>query len=240
MSIGAALFFDDMSDAEIDDLRHTFERDGRVWLRNALPECSLLDLAEAGSNLPLPGQRLNHSDALSRTVAENAFLRTAIAKIDPLAKPVRVVAFNKSKQANWGVPWHQDRVISVAERHEIAGYQNWTLKSGVWHCEPPERILQRMLFVRVYLDSSDCSNGAMEIAVGSHKRGKVAAKDAEAVAQECPIEVCTSRPGDILILKMLTLHASKPANVPSNRRVLRIDFSPPPLPDPLKWMRASA
>ena len=158
-----------------------------------------------------------------------------IQQLDPNAKPVRVVAFNKSEDANWGVPWHQDRVIAVSQRTEIAGYRNWTEKSGAWHCEPPRHVLDQMLFVRVHLDDTNASNGAMEISVGSHLDGIVPAAHAEATARKHPVEICEAERGDVLILKMLTLHSSKPAKVRSGRRVLRVDFASSPLPKPLTW-----
>ncbi|MCA2011440.1 phytanoyl-CoA dioxygenase family protein [Cereibacter sphaeroides] len=108
-------------------------------------------------------------------------------------------------------------------------------KSGIWHCEPPESILDEMLFVRVHLADTDQTNGAMEIAVGSHAEGVVEFARANTAASSYPIELCSAKRGDVLILKMLTLHASKPAKVKSGRRVLRIDFSPSHLPSPLAW-----
>jgi hypothetical protein len=149
--------------------------------------------------------------------------------------PVRIIAFNKSENANWRVPWHQDRVIAVAAKADVAGYKNWTSKSGTWHCEPPQAILDGMLFVGVHRDDTNQSNGAMEIALGSHAHGVIHAANAEEVASACPIETCAAKRGDVLILKMLTLHSSQPAKVPSARRVLRMDFASTQLPSPLSW-----
>ena len=90
--------------------------------------------------------------ALSR----NYTLLRAIRQLDPDVVPVRTVSFNKSQRANWGVPWHQDRVIAVNDKVETEGYRNWTKKSGTWHCEPPLSVLENMLFVRVHLDDTAC------------------------------------------------------------------------------------
>jgi hypothetical protein len=75
----------------------------------------------------------------------------------------------------------------------------------------------------------------MEIAVGSHVNGIVPAASAEQTARKHPIENCDAKRGDVLVLKMLTLHASKPSQAASNRRVFRIDFASSELPDPLNW-----
>lgn len=218
-------------------LQRELGRAGRVWLRGAVADPDLSDLDTAASLQSKAGQRLESSAALRRALAPDSALLTAIRRIDPAAYPVRVVGFNKTDGTNWGVPWHQDRVIAVADRADCDGYGNWTRKAGVWHCEPPQQVLDAMLFVRVHLDDTGAENGAMQIATGSHRYGIVPAKSAETTALSCPVEVCTAKRGDVLILKMLTLHCSKPSTAPGNRRVLRIDFASSSLSHPLRWTK---
>lgn len=216
-------------------LASEFESSGRVWLRNAVSKEDLKLFDDATTASMKAGQRLEASNRLKAALSEESSLLRAVRRLSPNAVPVRVIAFNKSESANWGVPWHQDRVIAVSEKVEIAGYSNWTKKSGTWHCEPPLSILDEMLFVRIHLDDNDQSNGAMEIAVGSHSNGFIPSAEAESVAKKFPIETCEAKRGDVLILKMLTLHSSKPAQIQSGRRVFRIDFSSTQLPLPLSW-----
>ncbi|MEL6236317.1 MAG: phytanoyl-CoA dioxygenase family protein [Pseudomonadota bacterium] len=184
-----------------------FESSGRVWLRNAVSEEDLKLFDNSTTASTKAGQRLEVSKQLKAARSEEGSLIRAVQSLSPNAVPVRIVAFNKSESANWGVPWHQDRVIAVSQKAEIAGYKNWTKKSGAWHCEPPLSILDEMLFVRIHLDDNDQSNGAMEIAVGSHSNGFVHSAKAEQVANTHPIETCVAKRGDVLILKMLTLHS---------------------------------
>lgn len=148
--------------------------------------------------------------------------------------PVRLVSFEKNEDTNWQVPWHQDRVIAVRDRHDVPGFGNWTQKNGVWHCEPPLSLLQDMLFVRVHLDDSTTTNGAKEIAIGSH-RGAVAAAEASHKAATCQQELTLAAAGDVLVLSMLTLHRSRPSQDATPRRVLRVDFARCDLPKPLQW-----
>ncbi len=148
-----------------------------------------------------------------------------LAALEVDIAPVRLVAFNKSSDANWGVPWHQDRVIAVAQMVECTGYGNWVSKGGFWHCEPPLKLLARMLFVRIHIDPCDELNGAMEVALGSHKLGFVAASSAGSAAETLPTELCKADPGDVLIVKALTLHRSRAAAQPSSRRALRVDYA---------------
>lgn len=220
------------------DLKKQFDSTGRVWFRNAVSEDDLVLLDKAMAGSTKAGQRLDQAGVLGRALSSDRSLTKAVRALDDRAKPVRVVSFDKSERANWGVPWHQDRVIAVAGQEDVPGYRNWTRKSGVWHCEPPQAVLEQMLFVRVHLDNADQSNGAMQIAVGSHARGIIPASDAESEAKKFPIEVCSAGRGDVLILKMLTLHCSKPAEVKSGRRVFRVDFSSFQLPGSLSWASA--
>lgn len=234
--VSASLTIEEREDmVAAQSLCNEFEHSGRIWLRNAISEEDLALFDNATSASAKAGQRLDVSKSLEAALSEDRSLLRAVRHLVPEAAPVRIVAFNKSANANWGVSWHQDRVIAVAEKANVSGYKNWTNKSGTWHCEPPQSVLDEMLFVRVHLDDTDQSNGAMEIAVGSHSDGFISSAKAAEVASTYPIETCVAKRGDVLILKMLTLHSSKPAQVRSGRRVLRIDFSPSQLPPPLSW-----
>ncbi|MEL7150880.1 MAG: phytanoyl-CoA dioxygenase family protein [Pseudomonadota bacterium] len=153
----------------------------------------------------------------------------------PNHTPVRAVTFSRSETQSWSLPWHQDRVIALKERHEVHGFDKWTRKAGIWHCEAPLEYLDRMIFLRVFLDDVDAARGGMAYAIGSHREGLVAQSTAERVAQRCECAVEEARTGDILALPMLTLHRSGTADRPGMRRVLRIDLSEAPLPAPLTW-----
>jgi hypothetical protein len=205
---------------------------GVTWLRRALEADDLLGLDALAATEQKPGTRLQLDDAARAALAP---VDRLIEKSNPKMRPVRFVSFDKTAQTNWALPWHQDRVIAVKERHDVPGFKNWSRKGGVWHCEPPISVLNDMLFVRVHLDDADQAAGAMEIAMGSHLVGHVAADQAETVAASYPSHICEAARGDVLVLDMLTLHRSLPAAKPASRRVLRIDYAAAPLPEPLAW-----
>lgn len=211
-----------------------FEEIGRLWLRGAVPPDDLQAI-RALTSAGRPGERLRGSGVLARVLGAEGPVGSAIARLWPGMRPVRVVAFAKDEGANWGVPWHQDRVIAVAERVEGADATNWSRKDGVWHCEPAPEVLGAMLFVRVHLDPSTPWNGPMEVALGSHHLGVVPAPQTAEAAARLPQEACLAGFGDVLVLKMLTLHRSRPAEEPAPRRVLRVDYASRPLPGGLAW-----
>jgi hypothetical protein len=205
-----------------------------MWIRAALSQSELDVLDAIGPANKKPGARIT-------SVGEQgaAVLSTITGLVDAKAlsgaRLVRVIWFAKNETSNWGVAWHQDRIIAVARRVDLAGFSNWTLKSGIWHCAPPEYLLRQMCFVRIHLDDSDATNGAMQIAFGSEAAGVVASQDAAKVAASYPVETCTAKRGDQQILPMLTLHQSTASHTAAPRRAIRLDFAGFELPAPLKW-----
>src|SRR5262245_56095557 len=144
------------------DGRQELETLGRLWLRNLLSPAEAAALAQHCGVGARPGVRLGLHPELARCVGPASTLSRRVAKLGVDPAPVRLVAFNKSPHANWAVPWHQDRVIAVAEKHETPGYSNWVEKGVFWHCEPPIEALRQMVFVRIHLDRCDEKNGALE------------------------------------------------------------------------------
>ena len=209
-------------------------RQGYVWLRDAVSANDLQNLRDVSISGDGPGARVARADPLFRAVAQLPVI-DQIANMFPGQRPVRLIRFDKLGGSNWAVPWHQDRVIATAAQADLEGFENWSQKSGAWHCEPPEAVLQNMLFVRLHVDPSTAENGAMEIAEGSHRHGSVPSDQASHIAARHKTWVTTAEPGDVLILHMLTLHRSGRATDTSGRASLRIDFSPDRLPAPLNW-----
>ncbi|WP_422025582.1 phytanoyl-CoA dioxygenase family protein [Roseovarius sp.] len=216
------------------EAQRLFEREGRLWMRNALSPEELARLRTKWSAGARPGARHSNSTPFAQSLRRLDVV-SRLQRTWPGMRLVRVVSFEKRPGTNWGVPWHQDRTIAVSQRFETPGFCNWSEKQGQWHCEPPAEILRRMLFVRLHLDENTSANGAMEIAVGSHEAGLVPAAQAETVASQFRHEMTTAAAGDVLVLNMLTLHRSLPSQEQNTRRVIRMDFSADALPTPLDW-----
>ncbi len=205
--------------------------EGRMWLRGVVPAEDLDSLKQHSGLVARLGQRLplqEFSNLLSSVTQR-------VSTVFPDARPVRVVGFNKNEDRNWKVGWHQDRIIEVAERHDVAGYGNWSCKAGAWHCEPPLKLLQGMLFLRVFLDDVDADNGGMVFACGSHAAGAVPTGAGRDIVGNYPCETEVAKAGDVLVLPMLTLHRSGRSDVSAPRRVLRVDYAFDTLPPPLRW-----
>jgi ectoine hydroxylase-related dioxygenase (phytanoyl-CoA dioxygenase family) len=150
------------------------------------------------------------------------------------ARVVRSLFFDKQPAANWKVPWHQDVTIAVKNRLDLPDYQPWSLKDGIHHVQPPVAILEQMLTVRIHLDRTDESNGALRVIPGSHCDGKLSG-DAIDKWKQADSTLCTCEPGGILLMRPLLLHASSVAIEPSHRRVIHLDYASCNLPEGLEW-----
>lgn len=151
--------------------------------------------------------------------------------------PVRAIFFDKSPDANWLVPWHQDLMIAVSERHEVPGFGPWSVKDGIPHVLPPVEILARMITLRLSLDDCDAGNGALRVIPGTHTLGRVADGDLAALRETRGEVLCAMKAGDALLMRPLLLHASSRAADARQRRVLHVEFATEELPEPLRWAR---
>jgi len=212
-----------------------FEETGRLWIRQALAEADLSALEQAAAAPQKPGVRLAWNETFQEKLGANSKMADVVGHVMPNCFPVRLVAFDKTPEANWSVPWHQDRVLAVAERHDVHGFGNWSRKAGTWHAEPPTELLESMLFARIHLDDTDEVNGCLEIARGTHVSGLVPAHEATSIAEQAPREICRAARGDVLLVKALTLHRSLSSASQLSRRALRVDYANTALPPPLEW-----
>ena len=204
-------------------------------------ECDELGRAVADS-LPRRGGNSSNLRNLLRDVWPVATLARSSRLFDLVtsclgqrAFPVRALWFDKTPEANWAVPWHQDLAIAVKERVDVPGFGGWSVKAGVHHVHAPVTVLEQMLVARLHLDCCGADNGALQILSGSHQEGKL---DGEAIeswkTRVSPIVYKIER-GGVLLMKPLLLHASQPAVTPGHRRVLHIEYATCALPGGLEW-----
>ena len=167
-------------------------------------------------------------------------LKAIVAQHVPNPRPVRALFFDKTPDANWPVLWHQDLTIAVDRRIEKTGWGPWSTKAGVVHVEPPVQILERMLAVRLHIDESDTNNGPLRVLPGTHRLGRLRRERIADLRNEVQEVACTAPIGAALLMRPLLLHASSPAQTPSHRRVVQIEYAPADaLPEPLEWAFAA-
>ncbi|HYF14813.1 MAG TPA: phytanoyl-CoA dioxygenase family protein [Phycisphaerales bacterium] len=162
------------------------------------------------------------------------------ALVEPVLGPgafvARAILFDKRPDANWDVPWHQDKTIAVRERLEAPGFGPWSVKHGVHHVQPPAEVLARMLTVRLHLDDCGPENGALLAIPGSHMSMMTEEEvSAEAWDRHPAKAELVVRRGDAVLMRPLILHASKKSREPSRRRVVHLEFAFEQLPCGLRW-----
>jgi hypothetical protein len=182
---------------------------------------------------------LDASPEVRALAASSAMSGLATEVLGGKAVPVRGILFDKTSNANWKVPWHQDVTIAVDRRIEADGYGPWSVKAGVLHVQPPTTVLEQMISIRLHLDDCDETNGALKVVAGSHLRGRMPEAEASRCGLEGPVVVCDAHAGDALLMRPLLLHASSAALSPRHRRVIHIDYAAVELPSGLAWAATS-
>lgn len=215
-----------------------FSRDGAALIARQISDDDILALREmfGAMDFRVGARPFAASPLLDRLLGQDGCFAQALTAIGlKSARPVRVLAFDKTAQNNWNLGWHQDRVIAVKQRRDVEGFGTWTVKNGVPHVEAPDMLLRQMAFLRLHLDDTPAENGALKIIPGSAEHGKLTDAATGALVKVGPVVVCDAHVGDILAVKALTLHASEPSRVPNHRRVLHVDYCALDLPSGLEW-----
>ena len=153
-------------------------------------------------------------------------------------RPVRGIYFDKTAASNWLVPWHQDLTLAVRKQVNFDGFGAWSVRDGVPHVQAPAKLLEQMITIRLHLDDSDESNGALRVLMGSHRFGRVPGDQIRGLSKECPELVCRVNAGHALLMRPLLLHCSSRSNDNRHRRVLAIEYAGFDLPQPLQWHEA--
>jgi ectoine hydroxylase-related dioxygenase (phytanoyl-CoA dioxygenase family) len=171
--------------------------------------------------------------ALSRSAAVRALVEPVLGA-DCFA--VRGVLFDKTPAAPWKVAWHQDLTVAVRERVEVEGFGPWSIKAGVVHVQPPARVLEGVLAVRLHLDDCDESNGPLKVLPGSHLFGRLSADEIARLREQWTPLTCIVPRGGCVLMRPLLLHSSPAPRRPHRRRVVHLEFAAAPLPHGLEWL----
>jgi ectoine hydroxylase-related dioxygenase (phytanoyl-CoA dioxygenase family) len=148
---------------------------------------------------------------------------------------VRGVLFDKTPAAPWKVAWHQDLTVAVRARVETEGFGPWSMKAGVVHVQPPARVLEGVLAVRLHLDDCGESNGPLKVLPGSHLAGRLSAEEITRWRERVRPVTCVVPRGGAVLLRPLLLHSSPAPRLPRRRRVVHFEFAAAPLPQGLDW-----
>ncbi len=178
-------------------------------------------------------QFLNEVPQIGPLLFNPGLLRLIEREIGQAQFVVRAVYFDKPPGSDWAVPWHQDMTISVRERKEIAGFHGWTRKEGQYSVCPPAVYMDAVSTIRIHLDDTDETNGALRVLPASHRNGVVRTTEMQIVADDV-VTVCVPR-GGVMLMKPLIYHASDRSRSQKARRVIHIEVSAMELPHGMEW-----
>jgi len=146
---------------------------------------------------------------------------------------IKSIYFDKPQTSNWYVPYHQDLTISVDRKILLNGFEFWTTKQNQFAVQPPLDVLQKIVTVRIHLDDTNESNGALKVVPQSHSKGIYRPETIDWTVER---EVsCNIFKGGIMLMKPLLLHSSGRTTDNRQRRVIHIEFSNQELPVELNW-----
>ncbi len=231
----------------IDGYASQIERDGFIIVPEVLDTGTVAALiAAVGGARDGAGSRRGGSVYALRNLLEDVpevaaladapEVRSLVASVlGPDCFPVRGILVDKTPEANWNVVWHQDLSIAVRERKEADGFGSWSEKAGVVHVQPPARILERMLTVRLHLDDCDETNGPLLVLPRSHRDGRLTTPEIQQRRTVMPSVACPVPSGGALLMRPLLLHASSASQSPRHRRVIHLEYAAEPLPAGLRW-----
>jgi hypothetical protein len=225
----------------MDGVSQRLEADGYAVVAGVLDDvrCDILASHLRGFGKPRAGSRTllmqPWCQKLASNLRENALLSGAL----PLnAVAVQCTAFDKSPTKNWLVSLHQDLSVPVKDRVESEECSGWSEKQGQVYVQPPVRVLEYLVAVRVHVDECPAESGALRVVAGSHAFGRLDAAKVDELRRERGEMVVPVARGGVLVMRPLLLHASSKATEPTLRRVLHFVFGPPRLPLGLEWQWA--
>jgi len=164
----------------------------------------------------------------------NSNLLKILKAIDPNLFLTKAIFFDKTQESNWYVTWHQDIVINVTEKIETESFSGWTKKFGAHGVVPPDECLKSTVTVRIHLDDTDETNGALKVIPGSHNK-RLTDDEISLITQNSVPYICNVDACGLQLMKPLLLHASSKATSQKHRRVIHLEFNTIDLPNGLEW-----
>jgi ectoine hydroxylase-related dioxygenase (phytanoyl-CoA dioxygenase family) len=224
-----------LNDASVTSaLKPLVEMDGFAVVPARLDELTVTRLCKQFDDTRYPQRDLLSVPSIQELAVSRPVREIMETVLGPKCFAVRGIFFNKTRTSNWKVVWHQDLTIAVRERRDIDGFGPWTTKAGVLHVQPPARVLNGILAIRLHLDASGPDNGPLRVIPGSHREGRLSAEQIGGWHKANAV-TCIVPKGGALVMRPLLLHASSACAVPDSRRVIHIEFAAAELPQGLDW-----
>jgi len=210
--------------------RDLIEQQGFATIPAVLSAIEVEALLQQLSQRPLPRSRagMRHAlrhPAIAQLASDSRLLAIAQGVLGGTAFPFRATVFDKSRNANWLVVWHQDTALPLCERREVAGWGPWSVKEGIAYAHAPTSALTQVLALRVHLDDSTAGNGPLRVLPGTHAHGVLSDDEVYQLSLKTPATDCLIPKGGVLAMRPLLIHASSKSVSEMSRRVVHIEYA---------------
>ena len=206
------------------------QEQGYGLIPNVFGKDEVLDLLVdlRSENLPRTRAGVRHamrSAKVTRIALDGRMQEIARAILGTGAIGFRATLFEKLPDSNWLVAWHQDTALPLRERRNVPGWGPWSVKDGVNYAHAPAQALERILALRVHLDSSVEDNGPLRVLPGTHVQGVLTDDEIHSIAERTAGVDCLMPLGGVIAMRPLTIHASSKSRTENPRRVLHIEYA---------------
>ena len=223
------------------DASQRFTADGFAIVPEVIDNLLCAEISDRIAAMNLAGAGCRRLLGHPWCVAVAARLRTNPAIRDLLPKravAVQCTLFSKTSERNWLVPPHQDLSIPVSQRVDGSECTGWSEKDGDLFVQPPIKVLENLVAIRVHLDPCPVENGALRVTPGSHREGRLDRPSIRRLIARQGEEIVPVPRAGALVMRPLLLHSSSKSALGSPRRVLHFLFGPHALPARLQWKTA--
>jgi ectoine hydroxylase-related dioxygenase (phytanoyl-CoA dioxygenase family) len=206
------------------------QEQGYGLIPNVFGKDEVLDLLVdlRSENLPRTRAGVRHamrSAKVTRIALDGRMQEIARAILGTGAIGFRATLFEKLPDSNWLVAWHQDTALPLRERRNVPGWGPWSVKDGVNYAHAPAQALERILALRVHLDSSVEDNGPLRVLPGTHVQGVLTDDEIHSIAERTAGVDCLMPLGGVIAMRPLVIHASSKSRTENPRRVLHIEYA---------------
>jgi ectoine hydroxylase-related dioxygenase (phytanoyl-CoA dioxygenase family) len=139
--------------------------------------------------------------------------------------PYKATLFSKTGKANWLVAWHQDTALPLERFEKREGWGATSRKGGILFAQAPSSALEKVIALRIHLDSSTEQNGPLRVLPGSHRFGILSGEQIDGMSCDTGGVDCLVGKGGVIAMSPLLLHASSKSVVDLPRRVLHIEYA---------------
>jgi ectoine hydroxylase-related dioxygenase (phytanoyl-CoA dioxygenase family) len=170
-------------------------------------------------------RHLMSNQNVAALASDARLLRIARLALGHTAMPYRATLFEKSGRANWLVVWHQDTALPVESPFESSEWGPWSTKGGVHYAHAPAWALNRIVALRVHLDSSTTENGPLRVIAGTHREGVLSDEQVFELARFRKNVECIVPRGGVMAMHPLLIHSSSKGQPGEPRRVIHIEYA---------------